>query len=134
MRIGADTWFLVLLSEGNENAKKLFKQIAEGQHELFISALSISEIMVVLLRKGVPELAEKMLFELVAFPNVHIVSFGVSIATESAKIKHSLGLSLVDAGIITTALANNCTAFVADDGDYRHAKKLINIAKPEDLL
>lgn len=136
MKIGTDTWYLLLLAEQNAAAKKLFKQVVDGQHELFVSTLSITEITTVLLRKGQLELAEKLTLHLVILPNVHIISYDLDIAKETAKRKHSLGLSLADAGILTTALTKNCEVFIAEDSDYESAKRtgVIRIVKPADIV
>ena len=136
MRIGADTYFLVLLAGEDEDAQDLFRKIALGEHELFISTICIAELSSVLLRKGQSQLAEKLKTQLVAFPSVNIVSVDLDIASDAAKRKHSLGLSICDAIILTTALIEDCDVFVAEDIDYEFAKKqnIIKIVKPAEVV
>ncbi len=136
MRIGADTYFLVLLANRDNHAQQVFRQVVEGNHELFLSTVSITELSTVLYRKGQPELAEKMKAQLVAFPSVNIVSVNLDIASDAAKRKHSFGLSTCDSIILSTALMEDCDVFIAEDSDYKQVKEqgLIKIAKPEELI
>ncbi len=136
MRIGADTYFLVLLANKDKHAQELFRQIIESEHELFLSTISVTEISTVLYRKGQPELAEKMKTQMVAFPSVNIVSVNLDIASDAAKRKHSFGLSTCDSIILSTALMEDCDVFIAEDSDYKQVKEqgLIKIVKPEDLV
>ncbi len=136
MRIGADTYFLVLLANKDSHTQQLFRQVIEGKHELFISTISITEISTVLYRKGQPELAEKMKAQLVAFPSVNLVSVSLDIASDAAKRKHSFGLSTCDSIILSTALMEDCDVFIAEDSDYKQVKEqgVIKIVKPEELI
>lgn len=136
MKIGADTYFLILLSKEDSHAKELFREIASGKHELYISSLCIAELASVLYRKGQPDLIEKLKMQLVAFPSVNIIPVDLDIASEAAKKKHSLGLSMSDAIIITTALEKSCDVFIAEDSDFETAKGqgLIKFVKPDELV
>lgn len=115
---------------------KLFREIVLGEHELFISTICIAELSSVLLRKGQPQLAEKLKTQLVAFPSVNIVSVDLDTASDAAKRKHSLGLSVCDAIILTTALIEDCDVFIAEDSDFEVVKKqnIIKIVKPAELI
>ncbi len=135
MRIGIDTWFLYLLSKGDVTAQNIFESVVTDENEMIISTLTIAEITSVLLHKGLPNLAEKMVLKLICFPNIRIVSFDLEIAQRTARIKQSYGLSMIDAGILTTCIMRNCDVFIAEDSDFDTIKnsKIIKILKPSDL-
>ncbi|HLC75211.1 MAG TPA: PIN domain-containing protein [Candidatus Nanoarchaeia archaeon] len=134
MNIGADTWFLLLIAEGNNGAKSLLEQVVAGTHELFISCLSIAEICSVLIQKGIPGLADKLIKEIILLPSVHIINFDLNLARESSRRKQAFGLSMMDAGIITTAILNKCPVFIATDSDYKNVTpNIIRIVKPDTI-
>ena len=136
MRICADTWFLLELSNGENYSVKLLGEIEKGEHELFIPALALSEFFTVLYQKGMPSLAESIFAQLMVSKNIQIVPVDETLCIKIAKIKHSFGLSISDASMLAAYKVTNSDFFLANDSDFSTAVKqnYVKVSTAKDLL
>lgn len=136
MRICADTWFLLELSNGENYSVKLLEKIEKGVHELFLPALALSEFFTVLYQKGVPSLAENIFAQLMISKNIKIVPIDETVCIKIAKIKHSFGLSISDASMLAAYKITNSDVFLAKDSDFSTAIKqgFVKVGTAKDVL
>jgi len=136
MKIAADSWFLFLLAKQEPSAIKLLNATHRGKHPIYFSTLSLAEFSVYAYHTGKPIEARKLLAEIKRVKNVTPVPVTEKIASDAARQKVGLGLSLIDAIILSTALIKHCDAFIASDLDFNIAKKqgLIKVCHPEALI
>ncbi|MBI4170107.1 MAG: PIN domain-containing protein [Candidatus Aenigmarchaeota archaeon] len=136
MRICADTWFLLELSDGENYSVKLLGEIEKGVHELFIPALALSEFFTVLYQKGMPSLAENIFAQLMVSKNIRIVPVDETLCIKIAKIKHSFGLSISDASMVAAYKITNSDVFLAKDSDFSAAIKqsYVKVSTAKDIL
>ena len=136
MKIYADTWFLVEVINKEKNAARLLEEIEKGSHELYISAISLAEILTILYQKGKTQLAENIYAYLLSTDHIRVLSITPDMCVKLAKIKHSFGLSLVDAAMLATYKISGAEVFIAKDSDYINAVKqnYVEIKSPKDLI
>ena len=89
MRICADTWFFLGLSNGENYSVKLLEERENGAHELFIPALALSEFFTILYQKGMPSLAESIFAQIMVSKNIRIVPVDERLCIKIAKIKYA---------------------------------------------
>ncbi len=136
MKICADTWFLVEIIDKEKSAIRLLEEIEKGSHELYLSAISIAEILTILYQKGKAQLAENIYAYILSTDHIHLISITPDMCVKLAKIKHSFGLSLVDAAMLTAYKISGAEVFIAKDSDYINAVKqnYVEVKSPKDLI
>ncbi len=136
MRICADTWFLLELSNGENYSVKLLEEIEKGVHDLFIPALALSEFFTILYQKGMPSLAESIFAQIMVSKNIQIVPVDEALCIKIAKIKHSFGLSISDASMVAAYKITNSDVFLAKDSDFSIAIKqnYVKVGTAKDIL
>ncbi|HIG97397.1 MAG TPA: type II toxin-antitoxin system VapC family toxin [Candidatus Aenigmarchaeota archaeon] len=136
MRICADTWFLLELSDGENYSVKLLEEIEKGVHELFIPALALSEFFTVLYQKGMPSLAESIFAQLMVSKNIRIVPVDEALCIKIAKIKHSFGLSISDSSMVAAYKITNSEVLLAKDSDFAAAIKqnYLKVSTAKDIM
>src|SRR3989344_2896763 len=136
MRICADTWFLLELSNDENYSVKLLEEIEKGVHELFIPALALSEFFTILYQRGMPFLAESIFAQIIVSRNIRIVPIDEALCIRIAKIKHSFGMSISDASMLAAYKITNSDVFLAKDSDFSAAIKqgYVKISTARELL
>ena len=115
MKVGVDTWFLFLLSQQDLAAMRLLDAVHRGKYRLYLSTLSLAEFAAYAYRQGQPIEARKIFADVKRLKNTVIVPVTAEISQTAARKKIGLGLSLIDAIILSTALTKGCEAFIALD-------------------
>jgi predicted nucleic acid-binding protein len=117
--IRVDTGYFIFLHQRHPRAMALWQNAANGQVELVLSTLTITEAQVYFLHRGLTQDASEWL-ELIANTNgIHVVPVSDGIAARSARYRLGLRLPTVDAVILTTFLAHNCTLMLTTDSHFQ---------------
>jgi predicted nucleic acid-binding protein len=122
-RIGFDTGFFVALSEDKGEAKQIWRSIIDGRNELVVSVLTIHELTVYFLRKGVPEETKNIIGVIHSLSNCEVLDVTEEIALKGAIYRHTFGMATVDSVIFATFAEADCDLIVTRDPDFVSAAK-----------
>ena len=118
MKYCADTWYILEIFEGIENAKDIF-QNAKQQGHILVPVIVYAESFKKLMQKGMNIKAITDFFETaVILGKISIIAADTFLATEAAKISLTFNLPLMDSFVAATAKLYNCDFLLAADSDY----------------
>lgn len=120
-QIGLDASVLIATSDERDPrrpcARWLLMEIERGRFQGLISSVTAAEVLVGVLRRGVPRALAAGAF-LRQFPNVRVEPFTLQIAVDAARVRQITTLRLPDAAVVATALARGAQAVVHGDADW----------------
>jgi predicted nucleic acid-binding protein len=119
MLLGIDTGFFVSYANKHPRAVEIWQELAEGQHTLVISTLTINEILVYFYRRGDGNRGQEWVDLMVEADSIEVVPVSVEIAASSARYRHGMGLPTVDSVILATFLNRQCEKLLSTDDDFR---------------
>jgi predicted nucleic acid-binding protein len=119
MLLGIDTGFFVSYANKHPRAVEIWQELAEGQHTLVISTLTINEILVYFYRRGDGNMGQEWVDLMVEADSIEVVPVSVEIAASSARYRHGMGLPTVDSVILATFLNRQCEKLLSTDDDFR---------------
>lgn len=119
MLLGIDTGFFVSYANNHPRAIEIWQELAEGQHTLVISTLTINEILVYFYRRGDGNMGQEWVDLMVEADSIEVVPVSVEIAASSARYRHGMGLPTVDSVILATFLNRQCEKLLSTDDDFR---------------
>ena len=123
MYLGGDTGLLIALANKLPEALELWDTIKSGENNLFISTVSINELLVHFYRRGKRTNAEKFINVIKSLNNIAVVPVSLKIAELSAGYRHGLGLSTIDSLILATFIKNKCRKLYTNDSHFRIVKE-----------
>lgn len=124
MTVLVDSWAWIEYFKGGDAGKKV-KQIIEGNQQLLLATINVSEIYLFLLKND-PENAEDLVKFILS--SSFVIPLETSIAMKASKIKHADKIGLADAIVMATAEENNATILTGDE-DFKNLKNVIYIGK-----
>lgn len=119
MLLGVDTGFFVSYANNHPRAVEIWQALADGQHTLVVSALTINEILVYFYRRGDGELGQEWVDLMVEADSIEVIPVSVRIAASSARYRHGMGLPTVDSVILATFLDRQCEKMLSTDDHFR---------------
>ena len=119
MLLGIDTGFFVSYANNHPRAVEIWQELAEGQHTLVISTLTINDILVYFYRRGDGNRGQEWVDLMVEADSIEVVPVSVEIAASSARYRHGMGLPTVDSVILATFLNRQCEKLLSTDDDFR---------------
>ena len=119
MILGTDTGFYIALSNDHPRAEQIWQEFVERQHNLIVSTLTLTEILIYFYRRGNSTVGRSLLHLILDFAGIQVVPVTVEIAVRSAGYRQSLNLSTVDSVILTTFLMHDCELALSSDSDFR---------------
>ncbi|MHA1146898.1 MAG: type II toxin-antitoxin system VapC family toxin [Promethearchaeota archaeon] len=131
MKIGLDTNIFLNVKNKEKEFYEYSNQIlnAVDNHELeaVISIITIAELSVGYYKSN--ELGEKDEFISGLYSNqqYNIINLDLKVADKSAEIRNKTRLKLPDAMITASAVLEQCTCLITNDGRFNNAKKYLSI-------
>ncbi len=123
--ISLDTNIFVYYLDSNSSfysqAEKLFKQIAVRNLSIFISVITLSELLSFKASKSQLYNLEQ---ELLLIPNLTMIDVNREIAKEAARIRREYEFRLPDSIQLATALSCEAQAFVTNDQRLKKFREL----------
>lgn len=124
MRLCADTWFLLLLSEKEPKSLDLLRGVISGKDELVVPMIVVSETYRKLFERGASEkLIESIFGELEQMNKVQFVPIDKQIAIETSKVSFSFKVPLIDSIVASTSKLFKCHFLLGKDEDFRFLQK-----------
>ncbi|MGQ4874624.1 MAG: type II toxin-antitoxin system VapC family toxin [Promethearchaeia archaeon] len=105
----------------------IIKTIDDGKIKAIVSIITIAEMCVGYHKENELNDKEEFISGLYSNPNYKIINLDYKVADKSAEIKSKTKLKLPDAIIVATALLNNATYIITNDGEFDKAEDFINI-------
>jgi predicted nucleic acid-binding protein len=120
-----DTSVLIAYLDGGEvfsraSAVLLDQLVAGGSHPAVISAVTVTECMVLPFRASSSAVVTAATF-LGHFPNLRVRPIDHEVAMEAARVRALTGLRTPDALVIATALVEGIATLVTGDGQWERA-------------
>lgn len=104
--------------------RKVFKQITSGDFRACSSVITLTEVLVQPLRQSNRNLADDYRDLLFNGTNFQLFSLTAAIAERAAELRAKHNLRTPDALQISTALENNCDAFLCNDKDLKRVTEM----------
>jgi predicted nucleic acid-binding protein len=123
MKYTADTWFLIKLITGDEEAIKIKDEVIEGKSRLVIPTIVIAELVREMVRKGNPSMVNSLMRSLLVSSKITIANLDQMIAMEAGKMGITFNIPLVDSTILATAIIFEHTSILTNDEHYKLAEK-----------
>jgi predicted nucleic acid-binding protein len=99
--------------------RPFFEAVHIGEIQTITSTLTITEVLVLPLRKGNADLVSAYGNILMNSPNLSVLPVDEEIATDAARIRADYGLKVPDAVQIATARRGKATAFLTNDATLK---------------
>ncbi|MCD6187917.1 MAG: PIN domain-containing protein [Desulfuromusa sp.] len=106
-------------------AKKLFRQIEDGEISAVCSALVFAELLVPAYRAGMVAPAKQVIHVLTNFPHLTIVPVTTKISIFAAELRATHGLRTPDAIHVATALQAHAGGFITNDKDLKKVENTV---------
>jgi predicted nucleic acid-binding protein len=116
-RVGLDTCVFIHHFEGGELSELtavVLERVQDGRVTGCVSALSLTEVLVKPLEKGLDGLADLYRVVFHEMPNLETVSVDQEVASKAAWLRASQGLGLGESIVLACALQAGTTAFITD--------------------
>jgi len=123
MILGGDTGFLIGVIERQKVVLEYWQQVLDGQSVLFVSTISINELLTYYYKRGKGDMAKKLIEEVQLLGNAIFVPVSKEIAERSAGYRHGLGIPTVDSIILATFVQHSCDAALTTDSHLEVAVK-----------
>jgi predicted nucleic acid-binding protein len=129
MHLGADTGFLIAIANKIPQALEQWETIRSGENHLFLSTVSINELLVHFYKRGRRNAAENLIKIAKELKHISIVPVSLNIAELSAGYRHGLGLPTIDSIILATFIKKKCTRIYTNDSHFQIVKerKLVEV-------
>jgi predicted nucleic acid-binding protein len=114
-----------------EASMEILDQIHNGTLQGYTSVICVSEILAGFYMKQLPEVADKVLQNILSILNLSIIEYDLTAAIGAAKIRGLLKINLPDAVILSQAGQVNATLITRDQSLCK--QKLVNCASPEEF-
>jgi predicted nucleic acid-binding protein len=108
-----DTGFFVSMLKGNHDAKDIWHKLREEGIRPIVSALTIGELLYILLRDRPLEAAQKVVDKIQTVGKV--VAVGVDVARKGGELKDKHKVPYVDSLIVATVLLSGCEELITSD-------------------
>ncbi len=126
--VGIDTSPFIYHLEGDPDYSKLtlrlFEEIEKGGLKAVTSVLTLMEVLVRPKQVGDKRAVEDYRFVLKTFPNLALRPIDESCAERASDLRATYGVKPPDALQVGTALANDATGFVTNDGRLKKIREL----------
>ena len=96
----------------------LLTSVERGHFRCTISVINAAELLVGAIAKG-PDAGITTQSNIRNFPNLAVAPLTLDLATDAADLRAKTGLSLPDAIVIATAMAESCDVLIHGDRDWR---------------
>lgn len=117
--VGVDTAVFIYLAEENPRflplVDPLFRAVAAGRRDIFTSAITLLEVLVVPYQEGNDTLAERYEAILTRSRGVHVVELTRAQLRAAARLRAATGVKTPDALQLAAALTSGCKVFVTND-------------------
>jgi predicted nucleic acid-binding protein len=129
MYLGADTGLLIAIANKIPQALELWETIRSGENHLFLSTVSINELLVHFYKRGKRNAAESLIKIAKELKHIAIAPVTLSIAELSAGYRHGLGLPTIDSIILATFMKKKCKRIYTNDSHFKIVKerKLVEV-------
>ncbi|MHA2277959.1 MAG: type II toxin-antitoxin system VapC family toxin [Candidatus Kariarchaeaceae archaeon] len=115
-----------------QGSKEVLDLVHSGTLLGYTSVICISEILAGFYIKQLPEVAEKVLQNILSIINLSILEYNLTTAIEAAKIRGSSKVKIPDAIILSQAEQVNASLITRDKSLYH--QKRVNCLSPEEFL
>jgi len=123
MTLGGDTGFLIGIIEQQRVAVEYWQQVLDEQSFLFISTISINELLTYYYKRGKGDMAKKLIEEILLLGNAIFVPVDREIAERSAGYRYGLGIPTVDSVVLATLVQHSCDVVLTTDSHFEGAAK-----------
>jgi len=123
MILGGDTGFLIGVVEQQKVALEYWQQVLDEQSVLFVSTISINELLTYYYKRGKGDMAKKLIEDVQLLGNTIFVPVSKEIAERSAGYRHGLGIPTVDSIILATFVQHSCYIVLTTDSYLEVASK-----------
>lgn len=124
MKLCADTWFLLLLSEKEPRSLEILRGVISGKDELIVPMIVISETYRKLFERGTHEKVIESIFdELEQINKVQFIPIDKQIAIETSKVSFSFKVPLIDSVVVATSKLLRCHFLLGKDEDFKLLQK-----------
>jgi len=123
MILGGDTGFLIGVIERQKVVLEYWQQVLDEQSVLFVSTISINELLTYYYKRGKGDMAKKLIEEVQLLGNAIFVPVSKEIAERSAGYRHGLGIPTVDSIILATFVHHSCDVVLTTDSHLEVAVK-----------
>lgn len=123
MNLGGDTGFLIGVIEKQKTAWEYWQQVLNEQSILFISTISINELLTYYYKRGKGDIAKKFIDKIILLGNANFVPLDKEIAERSAGYRYGLDIHTMDSIILATFVCHSCDLLLTTDSDLEKAAK-----------
>jgi predicted nucleic acid-binding protein len=121
MTQGGDTGFLIGVIERQKVAVEYWQQVLDERSVLFISTISINELLTHYYKRGKGDIARKLIEEILLLGNATFVPVDKEIAERSAGYRYGLGIPTVDSILLATFVQHSCDVILTTDSHFEGA-------------
>jgi len=123
MTLGGDTGFLIGVIEQQKVALEYWQQVLDEQSVLFISTISINELLTYYYKRGKGDTAKKLIEEIQLLGSAIFVPVDIEIAERSAGYRYGLGIPTVDSIVLATFVQHLCDVILTTDSHFEGVAK-----------
>ncbi len=124
MRYGADTWFILALSDRDPKSLEIIRECKEGKAQVVVPMVVYAESTKKFFQRGVGKEAVKMFWgSIESSEKIRIVALTKDIAEEAARISLTYNIPLIDACVAATTKLTACDILLSGDADYALLQK-----------
>lgn len=136
MYLGADTGLLIAIANKVPEAIELWETIRSGKNHLFLSTVSINELLVHFYKRGRRNAAESLIKIARELSHISIVPVSLNIAELSAGYRHGIGLPTIDSIILATFVDRKCKSMYTSDSHFQivKEKKIVDVVFINDWI
>lgn len=136
MYLGSDTGLLIAIANKIPQALELWETIRSGESHLFLSTVSINELLVHFYKRGERIAAENLIKITKSLKHIAIIPVSLRIAELSAGYRYGLGIPTIDSIILATFVRQKCEKMYTNDSHFSIVKdkKIIEVVFIDDWI